>query len=319
MHYIIYLDEFFCVNFIMDYVILSFLQEFYLRTTVAKSKGEQILQCIRKMAGAGLGAFWASIIVTFHLKGFAFNMVTYFVICPIMVISVAKLKPKQLIKAIVSMYAITCALAGAIHIVYYYTSIGYFLNMLGENRIVGIGIGPLMAATIVGYSLLRASFNDIREKLRKKNNLYSVCIINQGKKVMLCALRDTGNSLIDPYCGEAVNVVEERVVTRLIDSYENCGYHLVPTKSIGNSHGLVPVVRFDTLIIIEGKHKIIITKPLFALYSGELSQRGDFYAILHPEMFGERENNDVFESDDAKIFSVPNGAEPKDAVMGTGK
>lgn len=288
MHYIIYLDVLFVVNFIMDYTVLSITAWILQHTTTLPANGNYkdfFKMYIRRIAGAVIGALWACAMLGFGLMEPAWNIVTYLLVGPSMVLLITGIKGFSVfVKGIGIMYLSTFVLGGLLHVIYYYTTFGYFLHTLISAREGNIGIWIVIAGSIPGCALIKWLVGYIQSRGSVIEARYTVIIENDGTQIKLSALCDTGNGLYDPVYNSAVNVVESSAVTELLTSYEKMSFHLIPYSSIGTERGMIPVVRVNKLIIIGRKETKIVNNPLFALYSGKFSSKSGYKVILHPEM-----------------------------------
>lgn len=281
MHYIIYLDVLFVVNFIMDYVVLTITTGILIHTTTLKravSKKQLFLLYIKRIVGSLVGALWACVLVRYELNAVIWNGFTYVIIGPGMIIIIfGKERIKNYLKGVGILYAVAFLLGGGMHFVYYYTSIGYILNDYGSMKswmlIPGCALGGLLLEWLIAFLCKKG----IDSKSR-----YTVVLELKETSVTLKALCDTGNNLYDPIYGECVSVVLSKAVTNLIK--ENTSYHLIPYSSIGNENGLIPVVRINRLKIIGEKETLVVEQPLLALYSGNFSGNTDYELIIHPDM-----------------------------------
>lgn len=292
MYYEIYLDVLFLVNFVMDYIVLSITVRIMcatvsVRTSAGNGIKGRLIFYLRKVLAAFLGAVWVCVMLLMRLRNPLWNAVTYFVICGLMVFTAAgRQRPGAIVRGMGIMYLTTCALGGFIHVLYYYTTIGFFLNGLaganGENASVWV----VFCGSVIAAPAIRLFWEFAVSRLSRASAKSVAVISNKGREVRLSALCDTGNSLTDPICGEPVNVVESECVQKLISSYEECSYHLIPYSAIGSERGLIPVVRFEKLTVIGEGGAFVVESPLFALYSGKFAANTDYRVILHPMMFG---------------------------------
>ena len=281
MHYIIYIDVLFVVNFIMDYVVLTITTGILIHTTTLKRAGTKrqlILLYIKRIAGSIVGAVWSCVLVWNGCNAWIWNIVTYVVIGPLMLIIVmGKERIASYLKAIGILYVVTFLLSGAMHFVYYYTSVGYLLNAHDSGS-----VGVLVVGGIFGGLLLEWMVIYLVKRSEKIASMYTVIVMTERGNVTLKALCDTGNNLIDPIFREPVSVVLSKKMTSLLK--ENSSYHLIPYSSLGNENGVIPVVRISRLKIMGGKETRIVEKPLLALYSGDFSGTTDYEFIIHPDI-----------------------------------
>lgn len=294
MHYLIYIDVLFMVNFIMDYIVLSLVADIlgYSAVTKVKMHSEygrdhtSVIFCLRKIGAASSGALWVSLVLILRLKGVWWDIVTYLVISAFMASCIVNPREWQkLIKCILVMYFVTCALGGIMHVFYYYTAFGCMVESI-SRKASATAFLPVIFGAVILAPVIKLIVQYVSGVVSSRKIMPVVIIENNGRKLRLKALVDTGNSLTDPLNGGEVNVIEAKTAEALIESYADCHYHLVPFMSIGKEKGLIPVVRFDRLTII-GDEKHIVEKPLFALYSGRFSNSG-YRVILHPGMLQDK-------------------------------
>lgn len=280
MHYIIYMDVLFVVNFIMDYLVLTVTTGILIHTTTLKRMGTRkqlILLYIKRIAGSAVGAVWACWLVLNGCDSRIWNVLTYVVIGPLMLaIVMGKTRVLAYIKAVGILYAVTFLISGGVHLAYYYTSVGYLLN--SKNT---LGTGVLLVSSILGGLLLEWLVGFLVKRSEKVSSEYTVIVKTKQGDVTLKALCDTGNNLRDPFYGEPVSVVLSDKLANLLA--DNSSYHLIPYSALGNENGVIPVVRIDRLKIMGQGGTRIVERPLLALYSGSFSRNTDYEFIIHPD------------------------------------
>ena len=291
MYYEIYLDVLFLVNFAMDYIVLSITGRIMCATVsagpdVSHSVRARLVFYLRKVLAAFLGAVWVCMILILRLRNPLWNAVTYLAVCGLMVFTMSgQKKPGAIAKGMGIMYLTTCALGGFIHVLYYYTAAGFFLNGLGGAG-GGAPLWLLFTGSVIGAPAIRLFWESASARLSRAPARSVAVLRNRGKELRLEALCDTGNSLTDALCGEPVNVVEAKRVEELVGAAGECPYRLIPYSSIGNENGLIPVVRFEQLIIIGKNGAFVVDRPLFALYSGKFAAGTDYSVIINPMTMG---------------------------------
>ena len=277
------------VNFILDYIVLSITAGILYHTTTLSEYSDVRRKppavYIKRVLAAVLGALWACVLLWFEFLNPMWNFVTVMVVGPVMVLIImGRTKLGCYLKGIGILYVVTFMLGGIMHVIYYYTSFGFLINVLMSDEVSSICIWLILAGVVIGYALIHWFVAFIfRQKINKESH-YAVIIEHDGKQISLNALFDTGNGLFDPIYGEPVNVVEADAITELIDSYDKISFHLIPYSSIGQEHGLIPVVKLNKLVIIKENEKKIIENPYFALYSGKFSANTEYRMILHPQI-----------------------------------
>ncbi len=282
MHYEIYIDVVFCINFVMDYIILS-ITDGILKCT---NRTRPAVRLLKRYAAAAAGALWVCVVLVFRLYGLVWNVITYIPVCAMMIIIMADIrKPSVILKGVGVMYLAACMFGGFIHILYYYTMFGYMVSR-PDNGLYTASIWHIAAGTVLFTPALKIAYTRISAGFKIRRFVYEIEIEHGGRKISLKALCDTGNSLTDPYNGEPVNIICSDCLDMIIGDMTGCGYHLVPYKAVGTDDGLIPVIRLDRLILHDGQKIKVIDKPLFALYSGKFAGQEEYRAIVHPALMG---------------------------------
>lgn len=286
MHYIIYMDVLFVVNYIMDYIVLAVTIGILIHTTTIKrpdGKKQMCFMYIRRALASAFGAVWACFLLGLGFNGFLWNLVTYLVVGPLMIgIVIGKEKPLSYLKSIGVMYIVTFVISGGIHILYYYTSLGYFIHVFTKNGRDGFRVWMLFTSVFVVGMFFEWFVFFCGKIQRKHEDIYTVVLVTEAGRIKLKGLCDTGNNLKDPFYNEPVNVVPSGLVSKLIKGNTTC--HLIPFSSIGNENGVIPVVRINELRIIGKNESIKVNKPLIALYSGNFAKSTNYEFIIHPDV-----------------------------------
>lgn len=122
------------------------------------------------------------------------------------------------------------------------------------------------------------------------------------------ALIDTGNELRDPLTGEPVVIVEYDALSAIIpidirsafESGVDSPYEiisripdsspwlrrirLIPFRSIGNDNGMLIGLKPTRIEIIEEDLNLSITNVVIGIHQRRLSNKGDYQALLHPDL-----------------------------------
>ena len=105
-------------------------------------------------------------------------------------------------------------------------------------------------------------------------------------KLQIIALRDTGNTLTDPLTGQQILVVSARIGKELLGLTEEelkdpvramsriAGLRLIPFHAVGCSAGMLPVKRFENVIIGRWQGSCLV-----AFAPNELGQGSDYEAL----------------------------------------
>lgn len=203
----------------------------------------------------------------------------------------------SLIKRVMVFLASTLALGILMLSVLYFSDIGLRLGGVIKNGVFYFNIPThyMLLCSLAVYGIIY-----VAERLIKRSSVRSfarVTLRHLGKTVELKALVDTGNMLRDPLSGRKVLIAEANKLSPLFDFDiedafreqnvpENmpAGFRLIPYSSIGNQNGLMAAFIPDTVKVESIEKDDIIT----AVFCGNLSQSGDYNALISPETKSER-------------------------------
>ena len=282
MKYVIYIDVFFCVNLVMDFIIIK-LSSLYIKPQTT---------CTRCFLGALVGSLLTllSILIPFN------NMLLYmlfsyvFIAIIIVVVSFGIMKIGYLIKNSLVIYAITIFMGGLISFIYSYTGFGYIIQSVFSGIFQGVNLLWLVGATTVTYICIEGIVRFVKRN-NQRNMRVKVRLCIAGRYKDLQALVDTGNSLLEPYTGKPVHIVCKNSIEEIIENMElyKTNFKYVPFRSIGKKHGLLKTMEFDEMQVyqienVNGEMEMMIYKEeraIIGLYDGKLSEKSEFEMILH--------------------------------------
>lgn len=260
MEYELYIDVFFLINFMMDYLLLWLLK--------------RILSCTathgRIIAGACLGAGLTCIVIVLPLP-------CAFMKLPILhcLVTVVMLKTglgirwgREFLRAAVFLYIGGFLLGGI---------------MAGLKPYIGTG-SLFFALSLLGYWIAGGSISLLKSLFQYRKTHCQVTLYYGGKSCRAKALIDTGNCLRDPVNGKPVSVVSPEVVTNLGIGSERVRH--IPYQSIGETRGTLPVYVPERMLIEGEKGKTEICRPEIAACASELNGR-EFQVILNSEVYKE--------------------------------
>lgn len=270
---VIYIDAFWMVNFIMDFIVL----------VVVKRLLKFTATYLRIAASAALGATWACMVEIFHWQGAWYMQIcTYVFIAAIMVkICAGKCNYKDWLRGVLMMYGAACLLGGAGHMLYYYTRTGYWLQT------VVFGNRMLAGSLFLGGFLLLLLERHIREAKLYGQNTYRVLLVIRGRKLSFFGFLDTGNVLKDPVTGKPVHIVEReklQPVFNEIDDYTVLKYRMIPFASLGAEKGLMEVITADKMYIYKDE-VVTVMQPLLGMTQQKLSGDGAYDMLLNGGIF----------------------------------
>lgn len=262
MRYVIYPDVFFSINFVMN--VISFV---FIKKLVRNRR-----RCWRCLLSAAVGGVYACVCVITPAKyRIVKGIISYLVIILLMVIiSYGYDGMKILIKNTILVYLISFATGGISNVLYYRFQIR---NM------------PLIILVIIMISVL--VLRGMNAKMRISSVCYEVILEHNNTKMVVDALMDTGNSLIEPYGKRPVSIIEEEVSSKLIegdDIHLQKGYMKIPYHSLGRSDGMVDGFVADAMYIKMENDILIKRNVVLGVYKGKLACEGGYRMILNPEV-----------------------------------
>lgn len=272
---VIYLDVLFGINLLMDLIVL------YLVNKICKFAAT----FLRILLSATLGAVW-SVIVAVSPNGInSFMLICTYVFISFLMIKICAFKRRlsELLKGVITLYGVTFVLAGAMHMLYYYTYAGYFIKTVilkDSSLLLFVGIS-LLLMYLVYVQYMRVKIYESKK--------CSVRICVGECEIMLSGLVDTGNVLKDPYSRKPISIAQKRSLQNVlkgINDYEKVKYHMVPFQSLGCENGLLEVITADIVYIYKDKKEIKITEALIGLTDIELSTDKAYQMLINPEVLG---------------------------------
>lgn len=277
--YIVYLDVFFMINFIMDYMIILITS----RITKVKKKR------IRQLAGAGCGALYSVIVIkplTNHL--FKITLVNILIAAVMVLISFGFTSASVYIKNVFLLFVVSFTMSGIINYLYYSTVIGkYVRNVLSGNSNKVVNARKFILVSVLAYILLSAIVRIIFSVRKDMELYYDVKITFRGKSVVVRGLYDTGNGLTEPVSGKMVHIAEYKILKPLLEGDEKAkeNIYVIPFHSIGEEDGIMYGIRMDEMVVLVDDEPKFLYNPIIGIYTGNVSKRGNYSVILNRETF----------------------------------
>lgn len=299
MFYTVYLDQVFCGNLVMNYLILWATAKIS-RTPAGKA---------RLAAGAAFGAAYA---LALFIPGNSLLFSVWFKMIASIIITAlafAPLRPKKFFLCLGIFYLTSFLLGGLILGMIFYlqpfclASINGIGLLITEKFWYGTGLG-LIAFGVIVKLLTPLLKKQVIEKIFK----YVLIVKFQGVKVRVDAFLDTGNQLIDPMTKRAVIVAEYSVLKPLLpaevqvffeqaeapdvwqvlgslgESPARARFSVVPFNSLGHSGGLMIGFRPDQISFIHRGRLVQIKKVIVAIYHKKIDPGNAYNALMHPRL-----------------------------------
>lgn len=296
----IYLDVIFVINFIMDYLLL----------TIVKKALKWDTSILRRLLGATVGSIGVCVLTVISPLNYIIQfLISYFVLCVLMVLTTYKPKSIQIgIKSVIMLYLVTFLLGGIINSLYYHSMLGYYMYELINGRLFNqLSTKMVLLLAVLSIIVITVLVKPLSKIYRKDVSLFGTELILQDKSICLTGLLDTGNNLFDPVFGKPVIIIEysslkdllsfeqERYLKSLItddkkdlkinpkDSGNICVF-MIPYQSIGKKKGLLPAIKINKMVIKKNDEKVASENVLTAIWNGSLSRRNKYQLILHKDL-----------------------------------
>lgn len=225
---------------------------------------------LRILLSATFGALWAVIAVMLPTDiKLLVNICTYVVISFIMIIICAgKIEFRDIIKGIITLFAVTFLLSGIMHFLYYNTYMGYLVKQIIVRD------HSLVLFLIISLILLCLIYDQLARIKVYSDKSCRVCCEISGERIEMQGYIDTGNVLADPFNHKPICIAEKEFFQNVLNTIKDCTkvkYHLVPYRSLGCNDGLLEVITVDTMYIYYRKKEKVIHNALIGLTGEKLS------------------------------------------------
>lgn len=279
---VIYLDTLFLLNLWLDGLLLTASRRLaglaprWRRTIPAAALGGLYASAVFCLPWEWLTAFPARLMAAFGMVWLAVG------------------REKESRRVFFLFFLLSCTLAGSVLMM---NAAGMGSMATGSGFPVTGGDGRLLMLCGGGEYLLVSLLS--RYQVGKKSKTVTVLLCCEGKKVLLRALRDSGNLLRDPVTGERVMIAEYDGIRPLLSAHPQLNqeailhpaHHtailgsewgaahlrLLPYSALGTEHGLLLGVRLDRMEV-EGE---VIPRPMVAVTTQKLSKDGHYQGIIH--------------------------------------
>lgn len=255
MDYEFYADVFFLTNFYLDFLAV------YMVSEILKQKKK----LLRYLVCCALSSLMGCILFLMIPDYDFYLLCIHFMVNPGMVIGCFFPAGKRIYgKAFCLMYFVILLLGGSMEWLYGTVTDGRYYELC--LILTGVPV-------IVFLYILR----------QRRKNVHCFCqvwIEHQGNKLVLQALYDTGNRLVDPYVQEPVHIVSKEVYDTL-GGKEAFGVRLVPFSSVGRKEGLLEAFTVDRIRIVWEEEEIVCAPAVLAAAEESLFQNRSYRMILN--------------------------------------
>ena len=285
----IYIDVLFCLNLFINYFILLAVGKFMNMPT----------NRLRLVLASSLGAVYSFYILLPSTRSILFTIVKVVMSLTIVVAAFKVAGIKMLLKLFACFYLMNFLFCGVIFMIWHYMSPK---GVLVNNGVVYFNIPPMLFLIITVLSYLVIKVINIFIRRPEAKSLFSFIEIDlNGRKVIVNAKVDTGNSLREPFSQIPVAVVEEDYIKDILDENlknfirfgsKNAMHsggllknkcRMIPFNAI-SGEGTLPAFKADKFFIL-GDNKI--SKEAYVAVCPNGTFKSHFQAILNPELLGD--------------------------------
>lgn len=295
MHYELYVDSLFLINFVMNLYILMLVNRSTLRTATPG----------RLLAGAAFGS--GGYLLLFMLGGpVLFKMLLgaagavgmLFIAFPIKGL-------RSFLRFLEKMLLFSFCMGGAL--LFLIRSLHFAEGIL--TGIFGIlGMGGIL------FLFLGRFFRGTKPE----NCICRATLVCQETVMTVSALIDSGNSLVEPISGKPVSVVEEKVFRSLCGSGGE-GYRAIPYHSIGKRRGimegyLLPELRLEIDGMCKTFRDIYVAVSPESITAESDNEADSVKMIINPGLLSEAKAGKPEKRQNERIYDTESGDTGKNAV-----
>ena len=278
-----YLDVYFIINFMMDYLLLFLVRRILHLPESGKSVMKKRLRSHLKMAAAAAGgSLWACILVFLPgMPGWLEWGLTWFFAGAGMVLLAFGRRPiRQFCQCMCTLWLTGAAAGGIFSLVGDMVPAARYLTGTRPADQWQLSAAVCAAAGIFFFGRGLADF--LQERVSAQKHLYQVTLHYRGNTKTVKALWDTGNQLYEPYGHQPVHVITYEACRGLCGQVSRIIY--IPFRSVGTGCGMLPGIQVDEMDVArEGKLVKSYEKPWLAISREPLSSRNQYEMLLHGE------------------------------------
>lgn len=257
MYYEIYMDVFFLVNFMMDYLLL---------TAVCRMLAGYFRRR-RVLLGAFLGSLLTCLTIMIPTPGLVKMLLCHGMVTTVMLRAAIPVHDMRgFVKAFFMLYGGGFLLGGIFSFFGQYIRTGSLFFLFA----------------VISYELMQAVWAFWCQIHRQNQYVCEILVEQSGREVRIKGLVDTGNSLTDPLTGQPVCIVEREAVESLMENTQKRRY--IGFRSVGNEYARLLLVQFDSLSLT-GKEKKQICDIWIGISDTRISTDGTYRILINPDIF----------------------------------
>lgn len=254
---ILYLDVYFLMNLLMDFLLLELAGHFLNRKGDAR-------RCLSAAAAAAGGTAIAAVLGWNYLwQRCAIGTAEAFLMARI---AFGRGSAKEQLMRTLTLFLSGLLLGG-----------GLELAVSCQPK-----VGTVLPGGVLLTMLIRAAFSWLRQ-YRNRQALYCrVHLEHCGRSTEVSAMLDTGNRLYEPYSHQPVHVITQEPVKQICSTVSELIY--IPYSSVGRECGVLPAIRIDRMTVQrENEEPVAYDHPWLAISPHPLSPARRYEMLLHTE------------------------------------
>lgn len=284
---VIYVDEMFLENFIMNYLII------YMTGYILKNK----TIWYKRVLGAGVGAVYVIFSYILNVTIYQEFIYKFILSAFIILISFNIGGVKDFIKSFFVFYLITFMIGGV--------SFGfiYLLNIKINTYDGGVYIEKfplqvIIISTFTVFICVKIIGIILKNKMRFNTTILPIEIFLNNKKIRVDALFDTGNTVRAPYTNKNVIFVEIESLKQLVpytvyevlkncdeidklsDYYWKTRFTFIPFSTVGHDREMILGIKPDKVIVFMDERRIITNDVVIGVCKRKLSKGEKYSALL---------------------------------------
>lgn len=297
----IYAEYLLLENMAINYILLYLTRKF---TKVEANN-------IRVLLASFIGAIYALVIFFPSLRFMTKFIIKISISILIIIVAFNPVKIRNFIRLIATFYVMAFIFAGASLALFYLADVETYAGN-GIFYIRDFPVKVLVLAVSISYILIKIVWGYIQSILIKSKVYIPIEVGLNNRKVDIIGLLDTGNLLRDPVTQTPVIIVQfsaikdllpkqvqsifekykendlEAISAIMIENASNMKFRLIPFKSLGKENGMLIGFKPDNVIVKDDEEKSFCD-IIVGIYNNSLSNDNNYTALLHPEMFTEKE------------------------------
>lgn len=263
MRYIFYADIYFIQNFMMKVGVLYlalYCNKVYESISTAKGIGRiclaSFIGTIIELAGLIWGESYTLYILCVHL----FEI-------PLMVSFLLKKNKTYIMRIIIAGYLGIIIVNGVLEALW---------NQFGEAGGYMFFLLFSMGTVLIGVRIMR-NYHQMQK------GIFQVELLLRDKRIQTYGFYDSGNRLTDPYTGNGVYIISEKLWEKVVQTQVTPVY--VPYQALGNERGMLEVYYIEELRVEGEKGRKVIQKCPVGVTKDNLFEGKKYEIILNEEVF----------------------------------